>query len=359
MKKIIALFFLFVSAQFLAAQVNLVADSILTKSVTSKQFAGISAAVMQNGTVLWEGGAGYSNINEQTLFNPTTKTRIASLIKPMTAIAIMQLYEKGRLELDVPIQAYLPSYPQNQKAKITIRQLLNHTSGTPSYKGMKEINNKVQYDSIAEVVRLFENRDLLSVPGKEYHYTSYGYVLLGYIIEQVSGMSYGDYMRKFIWDRAGMSNTGIEEYSSDYQNKSLLYRKNDKGKFYEEEKTNLSDRIPGGGVYSTTEDLMKFSKAVVENKLISESTLEMMLIPLKEMNESNNYGLGWSIYGEKQGFYYAFGHSGSQRGSSAQMIFIPNRNACIVVVSNTNDASIAVKRVCLKLNEIFFEPNSN
>ena len=357
MKKILAFSFLFVSLNMLSAQVNYVADGLLKQSVVSKQFAGVAAAVMQNGSMMWEAGAGYANLEEELPFTPSTKTRIASLVKPMTAIAIMQLVEQGKVELDVPIEAYLPSYPQNQKAKITIRQLLKHTSGTPSYKGMKEINNMVQYDSLAEAVKLFSSRELISLPGKEYHYSSYGYVLLGYIIEQVTGMSYGDYMQRYIWDKAGMSNTGIEEYATEYANKSLLYRKKDNGKFYEEEKTNLSDRVPGGGVYSTVEDLIKFSIAVADNKLIKESSLDMMLIPLKEMNESNNYGLGWSIYGEKQGYYYAFGHSGSQRGASAQLIFLPTHNASIVVVANTTDAAIAIKRMCLKLDELFFDPN--
>jgi CubicO group peptidase (beta-lactamase class C family) len=359
MKKIGVFLFLLVSVQLLNAQVKNVADSILEKSVVNKQFAGIAAGVLQNGKVSWEDGAGFSDMNQELPFTPSTKTRIASLVKPMTAIAIMQLYEKGKVDLDVPIQRYLPDYPQKEKGTITIRQLLQHTSGTPAYKGMKEINNKVQYDSIAAAVAIFKNRELVSFPGKEYHYSTYGYVLLGYIIEEVSGMSYGDYMQKFIWDKAGMSNTGIEDFTADYPGKSLLYRKNDKGKFYEEEKTNLSDRIPGGGVYSTLDDLLKFAKAILENKLIKESTFDLMLIPPKEIDETNNYGLGWNMYTEKQGFTYAFGHTGSQRGSSGQLIILPNRNACIVVISNTTDASLNIKRLSLKLNEVFFESYQN
>jgi CubicO group peptidase (beta-lactamase class C family) len=227
---------------------------------------------------------------------------------------------------------------------------LEHTAGIPSYKA-KEVNNEIQYNSITEAVAIFQDRDLVSYPGEEYHYASYGYVLLGLIIEKVSGISYAEYMQLYIWDACGMNNTGIEEFSVVYPNKSLLYTTSASGYFMEAKQTNLSDRIPGGGVYSTLEDLLKFTKAILSNSLITNSTLQQMLIPIDAIEGKNNYGLGWSIYGEKQGYQYGFGHTGSQRGAANQLIIIPDQKASIVVLSNTSGSLSHVKKVSVDLYE--------
>lgn len=326
------------------------ADFLLEKNYNANKFAGIAAGVSRNDSLLWKGGEGHCNIEKNILFTPETKTRIASLIKPMTAVAIMQLYEQGKIDLDVPIQRYVPEFPKKEKGDFTTRQLMEHTAGIPSYKP-KEVNNEIQYDDIEAAVAIFQDRDLVSYPGEEYHYTSYGYVLLGRIIEKISGINYEDYMQKNIWDPAGMTDTGIEEYSVNYTNKSLLYTTTASGYFIETQKTNLSDRVPGGGVYSTVDDLLKFGEAILSNKLISAPTLEEMLIPITQMEGKKNYGLGWSIYNEKQGFDYAFGHSGSQRGAASILVIIPDQQACIIALSNTSGTSSAIKKVSVDLYE--------
>ena len=126
-----------------------------------------------------------------------------------------------------------------------------------------------------EVVELFQDRPLKFQPGSSFHYASYGYVVLGRIIEQVSGMTYEAYMQKHIWDRVGMKNTGVEKFDQAYDDKSQLYRA-EKGKTKIARKNNLSNRVPGGGIYSNVEDLLKFGEGILNHLFVKASTLEMM-----------------------------------------------------------------------------------
>ena len=128
-----------------------------------------------------------------------------------------------------------------------------------------------------------------------------------------------------------------------YTGKSLLYKKNKDLSFSKLDPTNLSDRIPGGGVYSTVEDVLKFGNAVLNNVLIEEGTLKQMLVDPEDTIDDSNYGLGWYIYTEKQDYGDAFGHTGSQRGASGQLILIPEDNMVIVVLSNTSSVTKYIK----------------
>lgn len=336
-------------AQLDRTTLNTFGDSLVEKQVQEKKCVAIAAALSIDGETLYKGGAGYSDVENKKSFESNTPTRIASIIKPMTAIAIMQLVEQNKIDLDEPIQEYIPQFPVKDQGNITVRQILSHTAGIPSYSGMKEIDNQINYPTLSDAVAIFANRDLVSIPGTEYHYTSYGYTLLGLIIEKVSGKSYEDYMQENIWDKAEMNNTGIEVYGVSYPNKSLLYKKNKDKSFSKLEATNLSDRTPGGGVYSTVEDVLKFGNAVLNNQLIRESTLNQMLVDPENTIDKSNYGLGWYVYTEKKGVEYAYGHTGSQRGASGQLIIIPEDNMVVVVLTNTSSQSKVIKNTASSL----------
>lgn len=351
MRVFLLLLYLLISPLFYYAQpdstISEFADSLLVTNINENNCEGISAGVTINGKTIWKGGEGYSM--DSIAFDDKTLTRIASIVKPMTAIAIMQLAEKNKINLDIEIQTYVPDFPIKEEGVITTRQLLMHRAGIPSYAGMKEINNQIEYASISDAVAIFENRDLVSIPGKEYHYSSYGYDVLGLIIENVSGMTYEAYMQKNIWDKAGMKNTGIEVYGKDYPNKSLLYKKNKDGSLNAVEATNLSDRIPGGGVYSTVSDLLKFGNAILKSHFIKRSTFQLMLITPGGDEDGTNYGLGWYIYSEEKDPNLLFGHSGSQLGASAIFFISLKENKVIAALSNTSDSGISVKNTALEL----------
>ncbi|MEO1517857.1 MAG: serine hydrolase domain-containing protein [Bacteroidota bacterium] len=326
---------LLVSSLPLLAQKNSEADKLLKELVTDKGNVGMAAGYMVDGQLKWTKAAGHSCKDQNILFSEQTLTRIASISKSMTAIAIMQLVEKGKLQLDVNIQTYLPNFPKKEKGEITIRQLLSHTSGMSAYDGKKEVQNEKHFDSLDDAMAIFINRPLLFEPGSAYAYTTYGYVILGKIIEQVSAMSYEQYMQKNIWDVVGMKQTGIEKMGVTYDNKSCLYQKG-KRKTKKSKQNDLSNRVPGGGIYSSLQDLIKFGQAVLDGKLLADSSLQMMLQSQPVTYEGNQYGLGWRFYGPKGQELMVVGHDGGQTGCTSQLLMVPESKIIVVVLSNTS-----------------------
>ncbi len=278
-----------------------------------------------------------SNVSNETIY------RIASITKPMTAVAIMQLAEKELLDLDAPIQTYLPDFPKKPEGEITTRMLLAHTSGLSEYKSSKESNSNKNYASLTEVMNVFMDRDLENNPGETFFYTTYGYVVLGAIIESVSGLNYGDYMKQHIWDKLGMEQTSVEESGTTYKNKAALYHRQSNGKIKDAIPTDLSIKTPGGGVQSSVGDLLRFGKGLLNNELITAESLTFMLTDTGMKKEGNPYGLGFYLYGENPNFGNVYGHNGTQIGSSGIFFILPDQNVCIAVLSNTSGA----------LNEVF------
>lgn len=309
-------------------------DERLTELIGEKENIGITAGYSIDGEIKWASSEGFICKDNEIAFSIKTITRIASIAKNFTAVAIMQLVEKEQIELDAPIEKHLKNLPEDKK-QITVKQLLAHTSGISQYQGDKETENTIHFNTLQEAMDMFINRPLMFEPGTKYFYTTYGYVILGRIIEEVSGTSYQEYMRKHIFDIAGMNNTGIEEINEDYTNKSCLYHHN--GRKAKEGKLNdLSNRIPGGGYFSTLEDVMKFGNALLEGKFIKKETLDIMIKAEPVEYDGNKYGLGWYLYGPAPNENLVIGHSGGQTGCTSQLMIIPKTKTVVVVQSNTS-----------------------
>ncbi len=311
------------------------ANAIVNEYMHSNSFLGVAAGLYIENCGTYLSGAGFSDKKAQKRADSNMLARIASITKPMTAMAIMQLYEKGLLDLDKPIQTYLQEFPKKAKGAITIRQLLKHTSGISHYTSKWDAMSFTKYSSLVDALNAFKEKELAFEPGTQYMYSSYGYTVLGAIIEKVSQMSYGAYMKKNIWDKAGMSNTSLEEQQV-YANKSRLYLKI-KSTYIKSPKTDLSIIYPAGGVQSTAKDLLKFGEAVLSHKLIDSTSLDMMfqatdaLAPAKG---DDPYGFGWSVYDDPQkGRIIA--HGGAQPGTSAFFAIYLDRKVVSVVLSNS------------------------
>jgi len=330
---------------------------LLQESVSFEEVAGITAGIYQNGETIWSDAAGQMDRDNNTPANVKMVHRIASISKPMTAIAILQLMEKGLLELDDPIQKHIPDFPVKKGGTITIKLLLQHSSGIKAYKNDKESFPTKNYASLEEAVKLFADRDLEHQPGKGYQYTTYGYVVLGLVIENVSGLTYRDYMKQNIWDKAEMTDTDVEIFGKTYENKSKLYTKNKKEEFVNDKSTNLSVKVPGGGIQSSVPDLLKFAEAVLEDKLISAASRELMMTSSGLKERGNPYGLGWFLYADAEHpSGRILGHSGAQSGTSTQLFIFWDRKAAVVVLSNTSNAWNSVFTLTDKLADIIVRP---
>lgn len=316
------------------------ADILISDAIEYKEHVGLTAGVFADGQIAWTGGAGYRDRKAKALAEPGMINRTASISKSMTAVAIMQLKEKGKLDLDASIQTYVPEYPVKPEGEITVRQLLTHTSGVPSYKSDWDSFSWREFKSLEKAMDRFKKRDLKGTPGKIYHYTTYGYVLLGLVIERCSGMPYETYMKKYIWDVAGMSNTSVEKKKVKVANKSRLYKRK-KGKLKKDIKSNLSMKVPGGGIQSTAGDLLKFGQAIIDNKLISKETLEEMFYDPEIKDRGNPNIMGFFLYADDDEQGRVIGHTGAQAGTSTQMMILLDKGIVVSVLSNTRSANVA------------------
>lgn len=351
MKKSILLL-VFLLGTFISSNSQTEANNLIKKIVSENTVMGISAGYSIEGKVIWQSAQGYANKEENVKFDVETRTRTASIAKPMTAIAVLQLLEKGLIDLNKPITSYIPDFPQLGKTKITVKHLLSHTSGVSGYKNGKEAETKKEYENLEEALVVFKNRKLKFEPGTKFSYTTYGYVVLGVLIEKVSGLSFEEYLQKNIWDKAEMTNTGIDKYQDPSQNKSELYSQKKKGVLKKIAENNLSGRIPGGGFYSTTTDLLKFGNAIINHKLIKKETYDLMVAHHSLEKVNNGYGFGWFLYGGSENESAIIGHSGAQTGSSTQLFIVPSKELVVIAMANTSGASSNVSQLAGNLINI-------
>ncbi len=235
-----------------------------------------------------------------------------------------------------PLGKYLKDYPNEEvKNSVTISQLLTHTAGLPNFYVTNFINKcKFDFKEVKDFVPLFVNDSLLSEPGTEYNYDAAGYVLLGLIIEEITGTNYYDYLKENIFKKAKMVNTAAYDVDAIIENKANGYTF--AGNTTKPLKNNifyLSKASPGGFHYSTVEDLFNFNKALFSFKLINEKTVAIMTKPWVK---GYNTHLGYGIDVDKRYNKTILGHSGGWYGISGEIIYIPEADYTITILSNVD-----------------------
>lgn len=305
-------------------------DSTINELMTRTLTPGVSISVAIGKEIVWSKGYGKADMENDALAKPNTVYRLASVSKSITAVAIMQLVEQGKIDLDAPIQKYVPSFPE-KKYPITTRQLLGHLSGVRHYIGEDEFN-MIPYKSLTEGLEIFKNDTLMHKPGEKLTYTTYGYVLLGVIVEAASGMSFIDYLKENIFKRAGMTQTYADEPTEIIPQRARFYDIID-GRLYNARYINSSFRWPGGGLLSTAEDLVRLAVALQHGQLVKQTTLQQMTTPLKTLDgKMTNYGLGW-ILGLSQ-HPEVIWHGGIQPGATTSLAMIPGKDVSLCVLTN-------------------------
>jgi CubicO group peptidase (beta-lactamase class C family) len=300
-------------------------DDFVQRYMAADQTPGVTVGFMKDDFV-WVKGYGYSDLENKVPAKPETSYRMASVTKPMTAIAILQLVEKGKIDLDAEVQTYVPYFPKKQWP-VTVRQLLGHLGGISHYKDpAKELHITTQ-KSTREAIEIFENFDLVAEPGTRYSYSSYGYNLLGAVIEGASGMSYGEYMRQNVWQPAGMNNTLMDDPLEVIPNRARGYQLID-GKVRNSEFINVSSRFAAGGTRSTVSDMLKFARGVMEGKLISGESMNLMSSSLStKAGRLTNYSLGWDT--TPFSGRYMLAHSGGQQETRTLLYIFPAQKLAI------------------------------
>ena len=315
-------------------------EAAITALMSSKHIPGLSIAIVSDNQLRWQSGYGMADLENSVPAKAVTVYRIASVTKPITAVAVMQLVEKGKLDLDAPIQKYVPTFP-TKPWPITTRQLLGHLSGIRNYK-QNEFPNQYDstrfYSSLTEALSIFKDDPLDFEPGTKYSYTTFGYILLGTIIEGASGMSYVEYMRENVFKPAKMSHTQADNVYDIIPNRARGYHPKVYGKFdgnlRNADLADTSYKMPAGGLVSTVEDLANFAVAVQNGVLIKKETFEQMSTSQKTADgKATPYGLGWYIdgVGDRKGLVW---HGGVQAGVTSMLFILPRERFGLVILTN-------------------------
>jgi len=268
-----------------------------------------------------------------------TLYRLGSVSKPLTATAALQLWERGKIDLDAPVQKYCPTFPQKEWP-ITTRELLGHLGGIRHYKSDSqddpEIGNTKHFDSLADGIKFFANDPLIAKPGTKFHYSTMGYTLVGCAIEGASGEKFVDYIRENVFLPAGMTGTQADNLISIIPYRTRYYSKNKSGAVVNADLLDSSYKIPGGGLISSADDMARFEIAILNDTLIKRATRDITWTPQKTADGlQSGYALGWGT-STRDGIFEA-GHGGSQQGTSTAIRVAPEKRDGVVVLVNMDE----------------------
>jgi len=296
--------------------------------VTNEQFAG-TFAVGRDGQVRRTRSWGESDRERGTKNDVNTRFRVGSMYKMFTAVAVLRLVEQGRISLDASLKTYLPDYPNAALADaVRIRHLLTHTGGTGDIFTAEYNAQRESIREHADYLRLFGARATDFVPGSDESYSNYGYVLLGAVIERVSGQSYHAFVQEHVFKPAGMQNTGAEPEEKARDGISIGYTQSENG--WVDNRNLLPWRgTAAGGGYSTVGDLLRFGDALLKGRLLSAKTLAEAT---HAQAPSGIYGFGFQLGGD--GDTRQFGHSGGAEGMNGALRIYPATGDVVVALGN-------------------------
>jgi CubicO group peptidase (beta-lactamase class C family) len=291
---------------------------------------GISAGFLKDG-VVWVEGFGYSDLENSVPAKPESAYRLASITKTITAMAVLQLVEKGKIDLDAEVQRYVPYFPKKKK-RITVRQLLGHIGGISHYKNYDLEGHIKTHKNTREAIAIFQDFPLVAEPGTLYHYSSYGYNLLGAVVEGASGQSYGGYIKQHIFEPLGMSNSRLDDPVDLIPNRVRGYRLLG-GQLKNSEYVDISSRFAGGGTRSTVVDLLKYAIGILDRKLLLPETYRQMFTPMILKNgKYTTYGMGWNV--RPMNGHFRIHHGGSQAETRTFLLILPMERFALAIASN-------------------------
>ena len=332
------------TAKTKAAQIN----EVMTLANKYRLFNG-SVLVVDHGKVIYKKGLGLANMEWEIPNTPETRFRLGSITKQFTATAILQLVEQGKIKLDGKLSDYLPDYRKDVGEKVTIHQLLNHTSGIPSYTGLPGFFQDVSRNpfKVDDFIKKYASKDLEFEPGSKFSYNNSGYFLLGAVIEKVTGKPYEQVLKENIFDPLGMKNTGYDHFDTLIQKRATGYQKTANG-YSNAPYLDMSIPYAAGSLYSTVEDLYLWDQALYTDRLLKEETKQLMFKP-----NLSNYAYGWTIrktrFDEK---IPVITHNGGINGFSTTIIRFPGEKNLIVMLDNTAQG---VDRLSEELTKILYE----
>lgn len=315
---------------------------------------GASVLVIRDGRVTYMKGYGLADVAKRIPVTPETNFRLASLSKQFTAMAIMQLVADGKIRFDDSLATLLPELPAFAHG-VTVRQLLNHTSGLPDYEDFVPDSQTAQVHD-RDIPALVAHATALEFPaGSRYDYSNSGYVVLGLIIERVSGQRFADYLRDRIFKPLGMSGTvALEEGRSVVSHRAYGYTF-DSARVRPTDQSNTSATLGDGGIYTSVADLVKWDRALERHTLVGAAAQRLAWTPPTLANgQKTEYGFGWFV--DRDHGSLRLRHHGESRGFTNGIVRFPDSRITVVVLTNRTGGS--PWDIAQKIAELYLDPTS-
>jgi CubicO group peptidase (beta-lactamase class C family) len=322
-------------------------DKFMQQYNDNRGFAG-TVIVAENGTITYARGFGLANREKEMPNGPKVQYRIASISKTFTATMIMKLAEQGKLTVHDPISRFLPGYRKDVADKVMIHHLLTHSSGIPNYVDSPEWRKQVAQPmpSLDFLIRTYCSGDLEFEPGSKYAYSNSGYVLLGAIIEQVTGMTFDKALHTMILDPAGMKDSGLDCAGLDIPQRAEGYLTGFPDDTDKAEQWNMDWTYSAGGIYATPEDMVKWDQALYDAAVISKPSLKLMTAPYFLTPQPGfSYGYGFNLSRRVKlrsgDSVLVMSHAGGVPGMTSLFSRVLANHQMVFVVSNTSGAPLA------------------
>lgn len=329
------------------------ARTVAAALVQDADLPGLSIAVGIDGKLVWSEGFGYADLEQRTAVTPESRFRIGSVSKTLTATAVGLLAERGKLDLDAPVQRYVPSFPLKE-APISTRQLAGHTAGIRNYKGDEFYSSRV-YDSVVDSLSIFANDPLIFRPGTDYQYTTYGWSVLSAVVEGAAGEPFLSFMQREVFAALGMRHTMAEHMDALIPDRVRYYARDERQHLRNARYVDNSNKWAGGGFISTPSDLVLFGLDHLQTGLLQRATAELLMKPQTlESGRQTDYGIGWQTRIDPHQ-RTMFGHGGGSVGGSTAFATWPKERMVVVATTNiTEDPGIFA--LAYVLGDIFLPP---
>ncbi|HEY9428297.1 MAG TPA: serine hydrolase domain-containing protein [Gemmatimonadaceae bacterium] len=305
--------------------------------VAKDNLPGASVAVGIDGQIVWAEGFGWADLEQRVPVTSLTRFRIGSVSKPLTSVAVGLLYERGKVDLDAPVQKYVPSFPK-KRWPISTRQLMGHVAGLRHYRGDEFLSSE-HYDNVLEGLEIFAHDSLLFRPGTAYSYSTYGWNLVSAVVESAAGEPFLDFMRREVFAPLGLRHTVPGYMASIVPDRVRFYEKDKEGRLVNAPYVDNSYKWAGGGFLSTPSDLVRFGFGMLDNELLKAETRKMLWTPLQlQSGKSTGYGLGWGV--DTLDGHRVVSHGGGSVGGTTAFMIFPDQRMVVAVTTNLSDAEV-------------------
>ncbi len=314
---------------------------------------GSSITVMRGGKVIWSEGFGFADLEQRVAVTPLTRFRVGSVSKALTSVLLGKLVERGRLDLDAPVQRYVPGFP-TKKWPITTRELGGHLAGIRHYERDEENLVVRHYATVTEALDIFKNDSLKFEPGTRFGYSSYGWNLISAILETAGGTPYLAQMQREVFDPAEMRHTVADQIDSIIAGRARWYTRGpNRGGIVNAPFADNSYKWAGGGFLSTTEDLAEFADAMMNGRLLKPETIKLLWTSQKTRDgKETEYGIGWGVERDKAG-RRMISHGGGSVGGTAYLLMYPDNDLIVAVLVNSDSTFVGATYT---IAELFLTP---